>query len=1098
MNGLKATLTIALLLILVSLRFLDAEGQTVISGTTGISGLVLSEDNKPLPGAMVAVFGPKGFGTRLLTDSSGRFYLAVNRQGWYTIYAGYDDPKTPGIDYLPSKWQTYIQTGSISSYTFVLEKGASLYIEGRIWFIEKSRPADFYKFTVVNPDGASLGGSSIRVYGSGSDITKRLGLSPEVVIVPANREMAILVYAKVDQIAHSFLMRGEKGYFRLSQGEALHVDVRPDNLKFNLEVVRSMLDSVFNLLMDAENAGFLVAVERSVLWRAYREMEFAFALLKEESYDESFAELRSAYVLTADSMGKLQGLLWIGSQSALALLFLFVFIASASAYLISDRKRDLRLIIGEKSGFSFSLNPIIAGLTYIVLVGFFYLVFPGCRLIPWETFMTTGIFAFIVGQGVVAASPKVVSERKSDRRSIQFRSAVIAAFSMACRNLRRRKLRTVLSLTNIVILVSGFIALTSISPGYGLIVRRFRPVYPIDAMLIKDRPAEPTEAFLPFIPLPDPFLEWLNEQPNITLISPKAENTPRGPMNPLGYLRTKDGDSIMVQGVIGISPSAEANVTSINETVVIGEYLEDDDPLGVLVSSTFYERYGIRVGDKLYGFNRAFVVRGFFDPKALEALRDLNEETMLPYEIGPFNEPVPVQAESLIIINYETALQLPDVRTSRVIIQLEDPEAYRDFADVIVYSWEYGVYIAHPSFLETLYVGEYLEVEGMGLIPFLMTLVILNIGASTMGSVRERRDEIAALLSVGLNPTHIACLFVAEAAVLGFIGGGLGFLSGISGYRLFPTVLLRDLQVREKVSAEWGLAALFMSGLTAILASLIPALRASTMITPSLRRRWSLEAEVSRKAEREWILDLPIKLRRRELEPFVGFIIMRLREEKPSQTWLISGIKFAEESAVEEPLRRIMFNVSIEKFGRSENEIIICRRKRGRYFDVKMICRPERQSGEIAVEIATYIRRLILEWEALTFEVASPFDPSLRQLYTLVNAYTPTSLYVIATKSNIEEEIDKLKRRLELEGLKPPRFVISWVDPLDVKGCMRLTEDIVSRVDVVCISGGPAAITSSLAMNALKQRKMICYVIDPEPPEERRKKPFENLKIVNL
>ena len=67
-----------------------------------------------------------------------------------------------------------------------------------------------------------------------------------------------------------------------------------------------------------------------------------------------------------------------------------------------------------------------------------------------------------------------------------------------------------------------------------------------------------------------------------------------------------------------------------------------------------------------------------------------------------------------------------------------------------------------------------------------------------------------------------------------------------------------------------------------------------------------------------------------------------------------------------------------------------------------------------------------------------------------------------------------------------------------VKECMKMAEYIVSRVDVVCISGEPSSISSSLAMSALKQKKMICYVVDPLPPEERMKKPFEVLKVVNL
>jgi len=1089
------------LLILALVILLFSHGISEISAAqeshdAKISGFVLDHNNKPLHKAAVAIFGPYGFKRNLLTDRYGRFTVHVTREGWYGVYVGYDNPDTPGIDYVPAVWWAYIEPGSEVSHTFVLERGATIYVEGDIWLVEKNRPASYFKFTVVKPDGSPLPGRSLRVYGSGGDLSKRFHFDPRIVVVPAETRIAIKVFATADHLSREFMLRGEGGYFKVSQGEILHVDVREDNLKFNIKIVRSKIDSALNLLKDAEDAGFLVTHERNDLMRAYDLIDSATLSLKRRSYDEAFAKLRNAYTIITDSTNRLQGLLQIGFQSALILPLLFVFISSASAYLITDRYRGYRVVMREKNLFSFSLNPIIASLLYAAFISLFYAVFPGCRMVQWEIFIAIVVSAFIIGQLLIVASPRIMRESKGERRSIQLKSAIIVAFSMACRNLRRRRLRTILSLMNIIILIFGFIALTSVSPGYGLILRGLRPAHSVDAILIRDVPSDTSSTF---IPLPEQFIEWLEENPNVTLISPKAENTPRSPLNPLGYLYTEDGDAIIVDGVIGIKPSIEANITHINDIVVIGNYLEDDDPFGILVSSRIHDEYKVNVGDKLYGFGKVFTVRGFFDPDALEKFPDLDSQTIVPFQIDLFSgEAIPCQSNNVIIIPYETALQLPDVYTSRVIIQLREHCDYRRFADMIAYMWEYRVYIAHPGRLEMLYLGEYIEMKGTGLIPFLMILVILNIGVSMMGSVNERRDEIGALLSVGLNPTHVACLFVAEALVIGLIGGGIGFLAGISGYRLLPAFMQGALQVREKVSAEWSLIALFLSGFTSVIAALVPALRASTMITPSLLRRWRLDMKMPAVDKHGWSLELPIKLRKRELEPFVGFIMMRLREGQVGLTWTISGLSLQENPEDKDALKRITFRVHIEKFGWSDNELIISRDERSGYYNVRMICKPHRRSQEAVFEIATHIRRIILEWEALTFEVATPYDPSLRQLYTLINIYTPTSLYVITSEPEIKDELNALQKRLEIEGIKPPKFIISHVDPLNVRECMKIAEDIVSRVDVVCISGEPSSISSSLAMSALKQKKMICYVIDPLPPEERMKRPFEVLKVVNL
>jgi len=69
-----------------------------------ISGFVLDHNNKPLHKATVAIFSPYGFKRNLLTDRYGRFTIHVTREGWYGVYVGYDNPNTPGIDYVPAVW----------------------------------------------------------------------------------------------------------------------------------------------------------------------------------------------------------------------------------------------------------------------------------------------------------------------------------------------------------------------------------------------------------------------------------------------------------------------------------------------------------------------------------------------------------------------------------------------------------------------------------------------------------------------------------------------------------------------------------------------------------------------------------------------------------------------------------------------------------------------------------------------------------------------------------------------------------------------------------------------------------------------------------
>ncbi|MFB0523027.1 MAG: FtsX-like permease family protein [Candidatus Bathyarchaeia archaeon] len=1070
--------------------------------TATLTGSVLDENGEPVRNSVITVFGPGRLRDQATTDSSGSFQFLVNREGWYSVYVMCDRSETPGVDYVPSLWETYLQVGSAATFTFILERGASVYLDGEIRFVESSKPADYCGFTVTSPDGGPLGGKySVYTYGSESRIVSEFGFSERLIVIPADTEVAIRVDGRISslRISHAFSIKGEPGYFKLSQGEDLHIDSIEYILDLNLQETRRTWDSAFCLLKDAEHVGFLVSAERQDLMDAYSLIDASLLSMKKRLFEEAFAKLRNAYILTSRTIERLQGLIQMSSLSALLLMPIFAFIASSSAYLITEREGCIEMLSQERRKFSLSINLLISILFYSVLVCTFYLANPGCRLISQYVFLTAAILALIIGQVALAASQRAFSEKTVDR-SIQFSSAVIIAFSMACRNLRRRKLRSILSLANMMILVFGFVTFTSISPGFGLVTQPLPPSIPQYAILVRDK-VEGSD--LPLLPLPSSFLTWLEHQPNTTLISPKAENIPR--IEVLGNLYTRSGKKFFVRGILGIIPSIEANFTHIDEVTVGGDYLQDDDLKGILICSSLRERLGVDVGDKLYGFDKEFTIRGFFDKGAIENLKDVDGSVMIPRYIIP-SQPgspdppmvTPCSGDDVIMVSYDVSLSLPGVLVSRVNVQLKDgsPREYSELAQIISLNREYRVYVSHPNSLYLQYMGSYVEEKGAGLVPFVVILVMLNVSVMMLGSVSERRDEIASLSSVGLNPTHISALFVAEAAIIGFIGGGLGYLLGMLGYRTALTTWFGALQVREKASAEWGLIALLFSGFTAIIASLIPAVKASTIVTPSLLRKWSI-SEVSKPKEKDqpWVLDLPVKLMPRELEPFMGFIQKRIGET--GKTGYATEISLKEEETERGPLKRLMFRYS-EPGASSANELLIQKREGKDFFEAKLLCTPSLMTNDAVRNTTTHVRNIIFEWNAIKFEVVTPFDQSLSQLYTLVNAYNPTSLYIATTQPIPGEKIGALRNRLVEEGIRPPRIVISRVDPSDIERCIKTAEELVSRADVVCISGGPDAVCTALAMSATLHRKMICSVVDPRPMKLRMKDLFRNLKIVNV
>jgi len=1084
----RALLLLIIFVAEVSVVDVQAKKKAIVTGT------VVDENGSPISGANVTLltFNHRPiFKKRVTTDAAGRFYASVDEEGSYLIYVTYDDKVTPGMDYVPERWRAWLSLDSVSSRKFILKKGASIYLDGEIRCIKTNKVATGYLFIVLDlKESAEI--DYWREYGSFSDFVRALGFDERLVIVPADTEVKIEVIAEfpADQ-SQTFILEGKAGYFKLLQGEVLRIDVKEQNILSNVEYVKGILSSGFSLLHDCRTAGFLVETEKRGLLNAYSEVEESLLLLRKRLFDHSFAKLRSAYILSSEVESTLKGLIQSSSQSLLPSFFLFLFIAFASAHLIVEGSTCLEIMVSNRK-FLISINSLVGAVFYIFLITLFYYVFPGCRLILQSTYIIMSIFTFISGKIVALLFVRFSQEEENRNRSIQFKSAITAAFSLGSRNLRRRKMRTLINLTSIVILVFGFITLTSISPGYGLSKIELRPSLPVDALLIRDEPLGASPGS--FISLPESFIEWLESYPNVTLISPKAENSPVTLGDPLGRLYSEDGKWMNVLGIIGIIPSREANITGIDRMVEEGNYLEDNDLKGILISSSLQESLKVNVGDKLYGFGQEFIIRGFFDDEALKRLVDIHGLTFLPYVITDRWRQIliPCPESNIIITNYKMALTLPRVSTSRVAVQLYKMESYESLAKIIALTYEYKAYVSHQGSSLTLYsLEKYVEAQGVELIFPLMVLVMLNIGLSMFATINERRNEITSLSSLGLNPTHIAALFVAEALIIGFIGGGVGYLLGISGYRLAS--LLGGVQVREKVSAEWGISSIFLSVFTATIASLIPALRSSTLVTPSLLRKWKIEESEHpiKIGTDKRVLDLPIKLMSREVEPFAAFIVRRLREDG-------SVIKLEEETSSKGMLKRISFVYDLSERGWTENEIVI--QPEEKEYGLKLVARSHSspQPAEAIRKTTTYVRKIILEWSAVTCEVLTSFDPYLNRLYNLVNVYSPTTLYIISTYPDTHDKINRFRDALISRGIRPPKFFVSHVDPLDLKQTMKTVKDLVSRADIVCVSGENVTLCTVLTMEAVKQNKTISYVIDDRSVEDRIKNPFQDLKIISI
>ncbi len=129
--------------------------------------------------------------------------------------------------------------------------------------------------------------------------------------------------------------------------------------------------------------------------------------------------------------------------------------------------------------------------------------------------------------------------------------------------------------------------------------------------------------------------------------------------------------------------------------------------------------------------------------------------------------------------------------------------------------------------------------SGMGnlFVPILIAaLIVLN---TMLGAVYERVREIGIYSSVGLAPTHIAFLFLAEACVYAIVGAVLGYLMGqVIATTLVHFGLLAGLTLNY--SSMSTVVATVIVMIVVLLSTLYPAIKASRMAVPDIERKWKL------------------------------------------------------------------------------------------------------------------------------------------------------------------------------------------------------------------------------------------------------------------
>jgi putative ABC transport system permease protein len=137
-----------------------------------------------------------------------------------------------------------------------------------------------------------------------------------------------------------------------------------------------------------------------------------------------------------------------------------------------------------------------------------------------------------------------------------------------------------------------------------------------------------------------------------------------------------------------------------------------------------------------------------------------------------------------------------------------------------------GIQQVVKSRMETLSHFQKLSFGVSAVVILVGSLVVL---VTMMGSVRERTREIGIFRAIGYRRGHIIRIVLLEASIISALAGILGYLTGTGATKLFIPLFTESAHVQVPFDPVMAGAALVLSILLGLLASIYPALLAANM-----------------------------------------------------------------------------------------------------------------------------------------------------------------------------------------------------------------------------------------------------------------------------
>jgi hypothetical protein len=566
--------------------------------------------------------------------------------------------------------------------------------------------------------------------------------------------------------------------------------------------------------------------------------------------------------------------------------------------------------------FSFCMERLFFGFTnihkrIIAFTGFLvaiilavYLVHPAFQLTYSP--MVVILAFFILGLSVLVAMI-IFSRFEREMEDLQRRSrhlktmhisrtgALAAAFILGVSNLRRRPLRTLLTCITLTILTFTIMNFTAVKSVRQRGWSQFNDTASYSGAMMKylgwqDLPVEA-------LSIVDNFFQGRG------VVAPRAwyvtEEMTIAPMVPI----SRGGLSDVARGLIGLS-HLEPLVSGMDDMLLHGRWFHPGERSAVILPQGMADKLGVVTDDPqnsmvtIWGLQ--FQVVGIMANDGLDNRPDLDGEPITPVFFPSEAARVvsTVEAEAIeagrdvllfqsryqhvagdqtVIIPAETLLSMGGGagRLKAVAVSTSGGDADAELASELGERFGLMLFKGGKEGTSVFFAANTMSYQGVSniLIPLLIAgLIVLN---TMIGSVHERKREIAVYTSVGLAPSHVGFLFLAESLALAVISVVFGYLlaQGAASF-LAGTPIWAGMTANYSSTA--GVAAMVLVIFVVLASTLYPARMAAEIAIPDVNRSWTMPKAVGDRLE----VVLPFLIKLEEQVCAGGFLMEYFRSHR--------------------------------------------------------------------------------------------------------------------------------------------------------------------------------------------------------------------------